>query len=119
MSEYKDIYVRKVFSAEALTTSGTATSTILDLGSKVQNGFFGCHYTKTGSGVVKVEYELSDDYKGTFLTPSTAVDIVSAIAAGTQSDIVSFEPEVARFMKITLTEDGTNTAVITMWIAID
>jgi len=115
-----EIQVRKVFTAEALSTSGTATTTeIYDLGELADNGSFGFHYEKTGSGVVKVEYLLSDIYTGTFLTPSTAIDIVSAIAAGTQSNIDSFIMPPARFCKFKLTEDGTNSAVVTLWIAFD
>ena len=118
MSEYKDIYVRKVFNAEALSTSGTATSSAIDLGSTAQNGNFSLQYSKTGVGVVKVEYLLSND-GDTFAEPSTGVDIVAAVATGTQSDLVSFEPEPARWMKIKITEDGTDTAVFTAWVAVD
>ena len=117
MSTIDDIYVRKIFTAEALLTAGTATSSAIDLGNKAHTGHFSLQYSKTGSGVVKVEYLLSNDGK-TYAEPSTGVDIVSAIAAGAQSDIISFSPEVARWMQIKITENGTNTAAFTGWIAI-
>lgn len=118
MSAYKDIYVTKVFTAESLSAAGTATSSAIDLGNNAQNGNFSLQYSKTGNGVVKVEYLLSNDGV-TYAEPSTAVDIVAAIAAGAQSDLISFEPEPARWMKIKITEDGTDTAVFTGWVAID
>lgn len=120
MAIANEVHVRKVFTAESLSSGGTATTTtIYDLGDLAQNGSFGFHYEKTGSGVVKVEYLLSDIHTGTFITPSTALDIVPAIAAGTQSDIDSFIMPPARFCKFKLTEDGTNSAVVTLWIAFD
>ena len=118
MSAYKDIYVRKVFSAQALTTGGTSTSAAIDLGSTAQNGNFSLQYSKTGSGVVTVTYSLSNDGT-TFATPSTAVDIATSIAAGAQSDLTDFTVEPARWMKIIITETGTNSAVFTGWVAID
>ena len=118
MSEYKDIYVRRVFNAEALTTSGTATSSAIDLGSTAQNGYFSLQYDKTGSGVVKFEYLLSND-GSTFAEPITAIDIIAALAAGAQTGLVRFRPEPARWMQIKITEDGTNSAVVTAWVAVD
>ena len=117
MSTIDDIYVIKVFSAEALAAAGTATSSSYDLGNKAHSGYFSLQYSKTGVGVVKVEYLLSNDGK-TFAEPSTGVDIVSAIATGAQSDVISFRPEPARWMQIKITEDGTDTAAFTAWLAI-
>ena len=117
MSATDDIFVRRVFNSEALTSGGTSTSSAIDLGSKANSGYFSLQYTKTGSGVVKVEYLLSNDGK-TFVTPSTALDIVTAIAAGSQADLISFSPEPARWMQIKITENGTDTAVVTAWVAV-
>ena len=120
---YPDIYTRRLFNAESITASGTSTSSALDLGTLAKNGYFSIQLTVSGSGTVKLEYLLSNDGQ-TFKEPSSGVDITSTFGAtsGPDSDgkdVIDFQPEPARWMKIKATEDGTAaTAVVTAWIAI-
>lgn len=121
-----DIYVRRLFNAESISASGSSTSSAIDLGNYAKNGYFSLHLQVTGSGTVKAEYLLSNvNATSLFKEPSTAVDITSTFGAtsGPDSDgidLISFEPEPARWMKIKITEDGgAAAAVITAYIAIN
>lgn len=95
-----------LFSAYALTGSGNITSSAIDLNgfkNPIQ-GFFALTVTtaSAGAAVAKVEYLICDTVDGTYITPSSASDIVTAHAVG--ADIYSFEPVVGKFMKFKITE---------------
>jgi len=123
---YDDVYIRRLFNAESVSASGSSTCSAIDLGNYAKNGYFSLHLQVTGAGTVKAEYLLSNiNDSDMFKEPSTAVDITSTFGAtsGPDSDgidLITFEPEVARWMKIKITEDGgAAAAVVTAYIAIN
>jgi hypothetical protein len=124
MRKVAPITTFKLFSAEAILASGSATSEAIDLRLHAPNGIFSIQYAVTGDGTVKFEYNLGSTETGDFVEPSTASDIASSIVktSGPGSDgkdIVSFTPELAPFMKIVVTETGTAEAVaVTLWLNI-
>jgi hypothetical protein len=118
------IITTKLFSAEAITASGSATSEAIDLRLHAPNGIFSIQYAVTGDGTAKFEYKLCSTENGDYIEPSTASDIASSIVktSGPGSDgkdIVSFTPELAPFMKIVVTETGTAQAIaVSLWLNI-
>ena len=94
--------------AVALTKDGSSYGIgAVELSDRALNGMFSVAFTIAGTGTVTLTYELSLD--GTlYLTPSTAVDIGAALASGGASDILSFQPEPAKYIKILATEDNVN-----------
>jgi len=115
------IVTKNIFSAETITASGTATSTATDLSNMA--GFFTIQVAVSGSGTCKIEYLLSND--GTnYLEPTSASDIATGVTAtsgpGTDGkNIYSFSPEMAKYIKIKITETGgANTVTVTAWLAI-
>lgn len=116
MTTAQDIRTMTLFNAQSIAASGTASSVAIDLNNFKPAGFFSIQVTLTGSGTGKFEYELSNDGV-TYLTPSSAVDIVTAHTVG--NDIYSFSPELARYMKIKITETGgADPIVVTVVLAI-
>lgn len=109
------IHTKKIFDAVSISTSGDDTSDAIDLNLIKPEGYFSLHVIMTGLGTAKIEYLLSND-GANYLTPASASDIVTAHTAG--SDIFSFAPEMARYMKIKVTEAGVNNIVITIILAI-
>ena len=106
----KETSVFKVIDAETIIASGSHTSPAINVGKA--DGFFSVEYTTTGTGTTTIEYLVSSSKTGTFVTPSTASAIATAAAAG--SDLISFSPVVAKYMKIKATEaGGANPVVIT------
>lgn len=116
MGAYNDIYVELVFSSETVAASADSTSSALDLGNRTQSGFFSLQYYITGDGTARFEYLLSNDGVN-YTEPSTATDIASSIVktsgpAANGRDVVSFEPELGRWMKIKVTETGGVSAIV-------
>jgi len=92
-----------------LGVSSTLTSDAIDLNDYRPNGYFSLQYTFTsGAGTATFEYLLSND-GSTFTEPSTASDIGSGLAAG--SDHLQFNPEPARYMKIKVTGSSDSSAI--------
>ena len=117
MLNIRPITTMKLFDAESILASQVANSVIIDLRQIAQNGYFSIFYTITGSGTIKLEYNLAAERGGTFVEPAAASDIGNTLAVG--SGLKGFTPELAPFMKIKATEDGTsNTAILTAWINI-
>jgi hypothetical protein len=118
MYNTRPITTIKLFDAEALIASGTATSAAIDLREIAQSYKFSAEYTTTGTGTTKIEYLLCSTEDGTYIDAGT--DIGATLAAG--HDILPFasgEPELAPFMKIKITEDGTTNAVaVTLYLNI-
>ena len=116
------ITVIKIFDSEVLAASGTATSAVIPLDEIKSDGFFSIQFEATGSGTLTTEYQLSnndglDNKPGTYLTPTGASDITTAAAAG--NDIISFNPELAKKMKIKITEaGGANSITVSAWLCI-
>jgi len=124
VASFADINTQVPVSAEAIAASGTYTSAAIDL-TKVRgdnnstqrpDGFFSAQVNVAGSGTVKVEYLLSND--GTnYVTPTGATEIATGLTAG--NTMHSFDPMVARYLKIKVTETGgANAATVTVTLAI-
>ena len=112
-----------IFNAKSIAANANASSEKLDLRSLAANGVFSLQYEITGSGTVKFEYLLSNEDAATnMIEPSTATDIGSSLTETTGpgsngKDILSFEPEVARWLQIKCSVT-LDTAVVTAWIAV-
>lgn len=121
----REITVLKLFAAQSIAASGNASQPgeAIDLQRFAQNGFFSVQYLITGDGTAKIEYNLSND-GATFIEPSSATDIGSSLTKTTGpgsngKDILSFSPELARWMKLKVTETGgAQAVVVTLWLAI-
>lgn len=112
MHNYRPITTRKIFDEEALLASGTATSVAIDLREITGNGFFSLEYlfTSTGDATIKFEYLISSEEEGTY--HNVGSDIGATLAEG--GGFLSFDPELAPFLKIKVTEDGAaDPAVVT------
>ena len=102
------IRVTTTHSAVSVAASDSSTSAAIDLEQWRPTGYFTVYWVLTGTGTAKFEYLVSLD--GTnYVEPSGASDIASGKTAG--SDIVSFTPVVAPYMKIKVTETGGANAV--------
>ena len=119
----KKIRTITVFNAETIAAGGTSSSAAIDLDNLNAAGFFSLQVTLTGLGTAKIEYLLSND--GTnYLEPSSAADIVLAHTvasgpAGDGKDIYSFSSEIAKNLKIKITETGAaNTITVTATLAV-
>lgn len=120
-----EIHSLKLFDAQSITASANASQPAegIDLTRYVTNGFFSVQYLITGDGTVKIEYNLSAD-GSTYIEPTGASDIGSSLTKTTGpgsdgKDILSFAPELSRYMKIKVTETGgASTAVVTLWLVI-
>lgn len=90
-----------------LGASASAYSVPIDLNQVDIDGYFSVAVTTAGAGsVLKIEYLVCPTRNGTYATPSTAADIVTAHSPGT--DVYSFEPVLSRYMKIKFTETAGN-----------
>ena len=114
----RPITTMKLFDAEDLLASGTASSVAVDLREIAQNRKFSVEYTTTGTGTTLIEYLVCSTIDGTYRDVGT--DIGATLAAG--HDILPFasgEPQLAPFMKIRITEDGgVNAVVVTLHLNI-
>ena len=114
------IEIIKVFSAEAIALSASATSD--NICTHGRTGIFSLQFAVSGNGTAKFEYEISLD--GTnWLEPSTASDIAAAQTAASGpgadgKDIYAFEPILAPYIRIKCTETaGANSITVTAWLA--
>jgi hypothetical protein len=103
MTTKRDIRVVSIFTEEAILASASATSLVIDLNDLKPVGYFSLQITLAGTGTGQFTYSLSNDGV-TYATPSTAVDIATAMTAG--NDLMSFSPEPAKYMKIICEETG-------------
>lgn len=116
MTTAQDVRTMIVFNAETVAASGNSSSAAINLNDFKPNGYFSLQITLTGSGTGKFEYELSNDGVN-YLTPSSAADIITAhdVTTGPASDgkdLYSFSPELAKYMKIKVTETSTTDAIV-------
>ena len=90
---------------EVIVAGGTKLYTV-DMKRFDYNGFFSIQLIMTGDGVLDGEYLLSHNGVN-FVTPSGVPDspIFTGFTAGI--DMFSFEPILARYLQILLTETGT------------
>ena len=96
------------------TVPATAVPGII-LREVADDGIFSIYLLTTGTGVIKVEYLLSHD-ESTYLEPADADDIVTGFTVG--SGIYSFQPEIAPYMRLKVTEDGTAEVVVTLILTV-
>lgn len=106
--------------AETIASSGVVTVPAtgvpgIDLREIADDGIFSIYLVSTSPGVIKVEYLLSHDGSA-YLEPASAVDIITDFTA--TAGIYSFEPELAPFMRLKVTEDGTDVAVVTLLLTV-
>jgi len=114
MLNSRPITTIKVFDAEALANAGTKTSEFIDLREIAQDYEFSLEYIITGSGTITILYLVCSTIDGTYIDAGTDL-----LTAGTGESLISFtagEPELAPFMKIKITETGTNTAGVTVYL---
>jgi hypothetical protein len=105
----------KIFNATTITASGVANSVPIDLPTHTE-GFFSLQIALTGDGTTKFEYAISNDGVTYVTQTATADQIVSGFTktsgpGGDGKDIITFEPEVTKKMKIICTETGTSDSV--------
>ena len=106
----------KVFDGITITASGVANSVPIELPHHM-DGFFSLQIELTGDGTAKFEYAISNDGETYVTQIATADQIVSGFTktsgpGNDGKDIVSFEPEVTKKMKIVCTETGTSDSVV-------
>jgi hypothetical protein len=107
----KETSVYRVVDDETILASGSFPSDPVKV--SYADGFFSVEYVMTGTGTAKIEYLISSNKAGPFITPASASDIATGITVG--SDIVSFAPELGKWMKIKVTETGgANPVTITV-----
>lgn len=111
-----------LWTANSIAAGQNESTVAIDLREVAQDGIFSVLYTISGTGTAKLEYTVCATNDGTFVEPSGAADIGSSLTAssGTSGvDLVSFEPELAPFMKIKATETGSSNAVVVdLWLFI-
>lgn len=104
------LYAEDVFTAEAVTAGGTATSAAIDLSDKNPVGAFSLQVAVSGDGTAKIEYQLSNDGT-TYLEPSGAVDVASGLVktsgpGSDGNDIFYFQPKLGKYIRFLVTETG-------------
>ena len=109
------ITIKQTHASTAISASESSTSAAVDLGAIKPNGYFSLQVTLSGSGTGKGEYLLSNDGI-TYLEPSSASDIFTGLTAtggpgSDGADIYSFSPEIARYLKIKITETGGSSSI--------
>jgi len=87
-----------------IASSGNLTSDVIDLTGMRLEGSFALHTIHVG-GDITVTVLVCSTPGGTFLAPTSAVQIVADFAAGT--GYWSFTPPVAPYMKLYFVENGT------------
>lgn len=98
--------------AVTVAASGTSKSGPIPLEDSFVDGFFSLMVVASGNaGVLTFSYELSNDGIN-YITPASATDIATSVSktSGPGSagvHMFSFDPMLARFMKIVATETGT------------
>lgn len=122
MHKQKSITNTTIFTAEAILASASSTSDAIDI--SMVEGFFSLQIAVTGDGTAKFEYLASNDGT-TFITQTAAGDVITSGFTKTSGpgsdgkDIVTFEPELCKFIKIKCSETGGAAAIaVTATIAI-
>jgi hypothetical protein len=118
------VMVWPCFVSETVAASGSATSPVKNLDELQINGFFSLQISLSGDGTAKFQWGVSND-KSNFIYSADAGDnIVTAFVktSGPGSDgknIYSFDPIVAKYLTIKVTETGgANNVTVSAWCAI-
>jgi hypothetical protein len=125
MKGFSPIFTERLLTTETITASGTKTTRKIDLAQRALNGVFSVQYLITGTGTCSITYSLSNEAdSGNMITPSTAINIGTSLTATTGpgsngKDILPFEPELGRWLSLTVTETGgAQSVIVTLDIAI-
>lgn len=104
---HKPVNVQLAFDGVAIAKNGVATSPPIAVEHAAPNGLFAAHILEQAGALsdVTFTYALCNTKDGTYITPTGASDI-KANHIGASTDIVSFDPEVAKFLKIIATEQN-------------
>jgi hypothetical protein len=115
MYNTRPITTLSLWTDKPIAKAGVLTSVSITLLEAAWNGVFTLHYIMTGTGNVTITYTVCSTSDGTFLTPGAASAIGTALAAG--SDVKSFSPLLAPYMKIVVTENNANPITgLTVWL---
>lgn len=112
----------KCINAETIAASGSFTTGEIQLDLEYIEGFFSLQVQVTGTGTCKFEYLLSNNNTD-FFEPTGATDIAASITASSGpgsdgKDMYSFDPMIAKSLKIKCTETGgANSVTVTAWLA--
>jgi hypothetical protein len=111
---YTLVSVHPLWKARSLSAGDAATSDVIDLRDKAQNGFFSLYSsvapgTAGTCGTTVFTYIGCSQRDGVFVSPSNSIAIGTRGTAGT-ANISSFEPELMPFMKIVATQTGSGMA---------
>jgi len=103
-----------LFTAQALSAGGSATSRVIPLRDDVLSGKFSLFAsvaagTAGTAGTTVVTYSGCTTEDGTFITPVAAISI-GTFGTSCLSDIIDFDPELMPFMKIVATQSGSGNA---------
>ena len=103
-----------LFTAQALSAGGSATSRVVDLRDDVQSGKFSIFAsvaagTAGTAGTTVLSYTGCTTQDGTFVAPVAAVTI-GTFGTACLADIIDFDPELMPFMKIIATQSGAGNA---------
>jgi hypothetical protein len=102
------------FATGSIAASGSYTTNAICTHGRT--GICSVHYAVTGDGTAKIEYLVSAD-GSTFVEPSSASDVATGKTTGNYVD--PFEPVLAPFLKLKVTETGgAHAIVVTMHVCI-
>jgi hypothetical protein len=115
MKGQRPITTIKMFSAQSIAASESATSVVVDLREIAQEGYFSVYATVAGSGALKLEYLVAPGKDGAFIEPAAASDIATGLTAGNAA--ASFSPVLSPFMKMKAPETGgAQGVVLSLWL---
>jgi len=115
MQGARKVTTMKLWTAQAISKNASKTSPAIDLRQLINNHKFSCHAIIAGTGQVDIAVQYCSTVDGTYIEDSTL--IADDQAAG--SIFVSFDPVLAPFIKIKVTENNTNPITsLDLWLNI-
>jgi hypothetical protein len=102
----RQIYVHPVFKEKAIARDGVAIGEPIPLGDLAGNGVFSLMVKEFAGALADVTftYTMCDTQGGTYLAPDGAVAIKANLIGG-NAMLISFEPELAPYIRIVATEN--------------
>lgn len=104
------IGVWKIFDGETIAASGASTSAAIEMGTALALALFVDSIAGTALDVT-FTYSLGNTRDGAFVTPTAPVTIGANISA---ADVLDFAPELAKYIKITATNNNAVNGVTEM-----